>query len=220
MAERERHSLTILQLAQPVRGERLDRAFTASVARFERLTARGPLKGYRGQLLAEARAAYEGLRRQGQAGTGGLRGVKLSSSVVSLRARTVEGIRGQGSEAGGRLASESRRKDVASMATAEVEDRFCREVIYRLEGELLRCTSRRELLALGQEWGLGTFRANFLMAQVVEAVRGHGLDRQTRTERTFWRRRPGKRMSWKWAAGAAVLLAVAADVLLVRWLGR
>ena len=86
MAEQERHSLTVLQLAQPVRGERLERAFTASVARFERLTARGPLTGYRGQLLAEARAAYEGLLRQGQAGTRSLGGIKLSTSVVGLRA--------------------------------------------------------------------------------------------------------------------------------------
>ena len=55
--------LTILQLAASVDGATLDRAYGATVARFERLTVRGPLRYYRNDLLEAAAQAYEGLKR-------------------------------------------------------------------------------------------------------------------------------------------------------------
>lgn len=99
---------------------------------------------------------------------------------------------------------------------AEVEDRFCLSVIYRLEGDFIRYSARQELLGLARQMQIHPFRANLLMAQIVEAVRRHRLYESIGNESI--QIEPQSRQSggiWL-VLGAAIFLAVLIDALLIR----
>ncbi len=171
----------VLQLEGRATADSIERAYAASRTRYLRLTARDPLHYYRRRLLNDAEAAYRRLRTpsapivparksilQQQAAKKTsldfrtpLRSAVTEKNLIASRPLTVTArtLLGQ------RELKRSKREE------ALIEDDFCREVFYRLEGDLLRYTSRRELLGLAQQFGLHPFRANFLMAQIVECVR-------------------------------------------------
>ena len=180
----------ILHLRQPGEKETLDRAYRLSVARYTRLTRRGPLSFYRNVLLADARSAYLSLisslpmkpnsttpairkeRRQNSKPLceSPLSQVKiLPSEPVQLKSRSIKDIR---------LGSTRTKTD-----QAQLEDAFCREVLYRLEGDLIRYTSRQQLLQIANDAGLHLFQANLLIAQIVESVRQHKLYKPSRDEK-------------------------------------
>jgi len=105
------------------------------------------------------------------------------------------------------------------------EDEFCREVIYRLEGDMIRFDSRRELLQIAEDKGLNMFRANMLMAQIVESVRQNKLYEPTVSERQLLKRQgfkvrvPGGGIK-AWLMLVIIGLAVLIDVWLIRYLSR
>ena len=110
---------------------------------------------------------------------------------------------------------------VAQRGKAKVEDDFCLEVIYRLEGDLIRYDSRRELLQIARDRKIHLFRANMLMAQIVEAVRQHKLYEPAPAEmRLKQPARKQRSVIKRLILTMAVVLAVIADVLLIRWFGR
>lgn len=194
----------ILQLRGPVEPDRLTQAYNRSRERFLRLTARGPLRFFRSELLADARRAYQSLRSPS---------VRLSSrpmSLLSRRVRSVGELRRRGDS--------SDEKEVTQKALRE--DAFCREVIYRLEGELIRFDSRRELLQIATEWNIGLFQANMLIAQIAEAVRQHKL-----YEGSVGATAGQERVKSRWYGVGYILLAGAAlaviiDLLVIGWLGH
>lgn len=250
--------LVILQLRRPVAGKSLERAYKCSCARYERLTARGPLRYYRRDLLTEAHRAYQTLKypyqaRPAQEGSNRL-GVPKSQSVVaknavrqnrldslknpvrsevkndtrpiltrkllSLSARRVSQWQNQRN----RITEQDLTQADAELAArrqALIEDEFCREVIYRLEGDMVRYDSRRELLQIAAEQKIHLFRANMLIAQIVESVRQNKLYEPAPNELRL-RQSAGKQPSVmkRLVLIMAVVLAVIADVLLIRWLGR
>jgi len=185
--------LTILQLTEPINPQRIEQAYRSSRARYMRLTARGPLRFYRSDLLAAVERAYRNLKDPT---------TKISAQPLSLLARQVAG---QSQIAKNHLYNSTKPpvksavkensilpERIASITTrpnqkpsvphtddqrtkAQIEDNFCREVIYRLEGDLIRYDSRRELLRLAAEWHIHLFQANMLIAQIVETVRQNKL---------------------------------------------
>jgi len=185
--------LTILQLTEPINPQRIEQAYRRSQARYMRLTARGPLRFYRSDLLAAVERAYRNLKNPTP---------KISAQPLSLLARQVAG---QSQIAKNHLYNSTKPpvksavkensilpERIASIPTrpnqkpstphtddqrtkAQIEDNFCREVIYRLEGDLIRYDSRRELLRLAAEWHIHLFQANMLIAQIVETVRQNKL---------------------------------------------
>ena len=254
--------LVILQLRRPVAGKPLERAYRCSRARYERLTARGPLRYYRRDLLTEANRAYRALQHPNQAllTQGGLdrAGVPKSQSVVaknaarqrmldalkapvrsevklnpkpiltgkplSLKARQVSQWQEKQTCQSNRITEEDLAQADAKLAArrqALIEDDFCREVIYRLEGDLLRYDSRRELLQIARDRKIHLFRANMLMAQIVEAVRQHKLYEPAPAE--IMLKQPARKQRSvikRLVLTMAVVLAVIADVMLILWLGR
>jgi len=153
------------------------------------------------------------------------KGTILSSAALAVTGRTVAALRRAGSTVGAGVHSREQRSGESSRSSnkvqgqrqqrALVEDRFCREVIYRLEGDLIRYDSRRELLQIAYERGIGLFRANMLIAQIVEAVRSHRLYKPGRSERRF-RRGGGLGLGGLMlAAGLALLI----DIVLICLLG-
>ena len=253
-------NLVILQLRRPVAGEPLERAYRCSRARYERLTARGPLRYYRQDLLTEAHRAYRalkephqdllkpwGLKRSQQAGSPSvvaknaarqriLNSLKtsapsevkhrsfLSGKPLSLEARSITHWQDKQRRQSSRLTEQDLVQADAKLAErrkALIEDDFCREVIYRLEGDLLRYDSRRELLQIAKTRSIHLFRANMLMAQIVEAVRQHKLYVPTSAEmRPNQAARNSRSVIRRLVLTVAVVLAVIADILLIRWLGR
>ena len=263
-----RSHCTILQLSGPVDAHRLERAYQTSKARYRRLTARGPLRYYRQDLLDDTEKAYRSLRRQlteretrdhtqrgadspgffsrvlsvvaRRAAEQGLdrpakaptassvrKGCILPAQPKTLRARTVAHYaqETQADKAVGVDTAPDRR------ARAAREDDYCRQVIYRLEGDLIRYDSRRELLALASEAGIELFRANMLIAQIVEAVRQHKLyaDKGSRGRSVRRldagqdscpppRRRRGLRTAI--VVGTVITLALLVDAVLLHWLGK
>jgi hypothetical protein len=233
-------SMTVLQLSGAVEPKAIERAYRASVARYERLTQRGPLQFYRRELLADAEKAFESLRRGGcdhprietpsllrrRAEQMGLPvanghppvraseriGPILAGQAEKIRSRSVQFLRDTPAEA-----AKSERDQ------AIIEDHFCREVIYRLEGDLIRYTSRCELLKIAADWEIPLFHANMLIAQIVEAVRHNKLYDIGRREKEFWlppRPQNDKRRRIILLATALLTVAVAAESwLLYRWFG-
>jgi hypothetical protein len=90
--------------------------------------------------------------------------------------------------------------------------------LYRLEGDLIRFDSRRELLQIARQWQIDTFRANMLMAQIVEAVRQHKLYEPRAAEKPAPQKTTKSRKGL--IIGAAITLAIILDVLLIRLLGK
>jgi hypothetical protein len=191
--------LTILQLPEVFNSHQLETAYQKSRLRYERLTKRGPLRFYREQLMRDAERAYRSLKRP--AGSvpvlDGERPRVLSQRVpVELR-------KGE---------AEEKSKQV------EREECFCRETLYRLEGDLIRYESRRELLQWAYEHQIPLFRANLLIAQIVESVRQNKLYKTSSVPKGKGK---GKRkLSLKAVLFSAAILAVVVDILLIVFLGR
>lgn len=216
--------LAILQLAHRVAGAELETARRESIRRYERLTARGVLRYYRPALLRDVEHAYHALQGRHRPAAGPVSllaeraatmskpvdsrppmsntitdGSILPNEVAKLKGRSIAHLRG-----------DSERSD---RQEALVEDDFCRGVMHRLEGGLLRYESRRELLELAGQHGIRPFRANMLMAQITEAVRRNKLyapaDQKRKSDRG---RHTG---AWLLLAGALVVAAII-DWLLIR----
>ncbi|MBN2210679.1 MAG: hypothetical protein JW709_04710 [Sedimentisphaerales bacterium] len=182
-------ALTILQLNRTPDPQRLEQAYLASRKRYQRLTRNGPLKFYRHKLLAETINAYRILRDP--------RTPPTTNATPSIRARY------------------ARKYHSPPRTKAQIEDDFCREVIYRLEGDLIRFDSRRELLQLAHDEGIAVFRANMLIAQIVESVRTHGAFDSPIKDVAF---RPRRKFHLRTALYIAVAAALMIDLLLVGWL--
>ncbi len=254
--------LVILQLRRPVAGEPLECAYRASRARYERLTARGPLRYYRQDLLTEVQRAYRSLKQQNQTlmtprgldypGVPGSQSVVAKNAArqraldalktrifpenqlhpkpilpgkpISLTARRVSYWQNKQKGQSHRITEQDLSQadtKLAQRRQALIEDDFCREVIYRLEGDLLRYDSRRELLQIAHNQQIHRFRANMLMAQIVEAVRQHKLYEPTSVEMQRNQTAPQSRsFIRRLVLSTAVVLAVIADVWLIRRLGR
>ena len=265
MSKLSRH-YRILQLAGPVSPANLEQAVAASRHRYMRLTARGPLRFYRHDLLADTERAYRALcqppadnhhpkktwlARQTHKQNLDLSKPPVNSPVktrnflkgyeITLNARTLAGTPTQSSKSkfnvhlpdqrvarNARLANNEPRPSASGLrATAEkisgkndrlmppqsdaeknrMEDDFCREVIYRLEGPLLRYRSRRELLYLAARNHIHPFRANMLMAQITESVRQHQLDKPKNKEK--------QKTSWLLLTTAALLLIALINILIL-----
>jgi hypothetical protein len=206
--------LTILQLTHPVTPDRLDMAYQRSQLRFLRLTCRGPLRFYRNDLLTAVQRAYKALKPSfgptDAKGSPQMLTTRLSAQPLSLLARRVanqeqipnrppvksaikNGVFLSDKTAAGRFGLPPKQPEITSTNRKkqdQVEDQFCREVIYRLEGDLIRFDSRRELLGLADNWNIPLFQANLLIAQIVESVRQNKLylpspaERKTRSPRS------------------------------------
>ena len=147
----------------------------------------------------------------------------LASRPLTVTARTVAGRR----DVASRCTSGSRPCSARSLSKRDqalIEDDFCREVFYRLEGDLLRYSSRRELLALAQQSGVHLFRANFLMAQIVECVRQSRSQKSGVRNQEFESSSQEKKMNesflnWRrvmlWAGLIGLVLLLYLDALLL-----
>ena len=152
------------------------------------------------------------------------KGTILSNETIRLKSRTLHELRrnaAAGSGGGARPADESEASNPSKESGREkalIEEEFCREVIYRLEGDMIRFDSRRELLQIAEEREIHLYRANMLIAQIVEAVRQNKLYEPSPAERRIINRDDsgGWRLKTVVAAGI-VLLAVVIDVLLIRY---
>lgn len=105
----------------------------------------------------------------------------------------------------------------SSRQQALIEDDFCREVLYRLEGDLIRYRHRQELLELARFMGLHAFRANFLIAQIVECVRRRGSSAERSAGESSRHKKAARRdgaVVWSWPR----LRNIAALVFLVLFL--
>ena len=217
--------LAILQLAHRVAGRDLENARRESIRRYERLTARGVLRYYRPALLREVEHAYNALRHPD---THSARTSSLLAQRAATMARSVDSkpamsnaitdgsiLPNEVAQLKGRSVAHLRSSsDRSDRQVALVEDDFCRAVMHRLEGGLLRYDSRKELLAIADHDGIRQFRANMLMAQITEAVRRNKLYVATRDKS----RKGSKRRAtgvWLLLAGALVVAAII-DWLLIR----
>jgi hypothetical protein len=232
--------LTILQLSGEAEPDRLERAYRASVARYERLTRRGPLQFYRRELLADAQRAFESIRRgentnpdpprpsllRRRAEQTGLPGPDTRQPIVSSQ-KMGQILAGQPEKIHSRSVKGQREIPapadpiVSERDKVLTEDRFCREVIYRLEGDLIRYSSRCDLLRIAQAWQIPQFHANMLIAQIVEAVRHNKLYEISGREKQFWSPTcptPHSRRGVFILAGLLLAAALAAEAwLLRRW---
>lgn len=220
--------LEILQLSHLVGGDELEKARQMSLRRYERLTAKGVLRNYRRALRGDVERAYEALRNAESYSQPELKPRKLSllarraaglgqstdekpamsnrigedsvlaDDLKALKGRTIAYLRGKAG------AGDSHK--------AWAEDDFCRGVLHRLEGGLLRYDSRQELLAMAAEKGIHAFRANMLMAQIGEAVRRNKVGT---VDGNNDQRVGNKKLKLMMAAVAA---AVVIDLLVIRYL--
>jgi len=225
---------SVLQVSPQISGDRLERAWHLCRARFVRLTAKGPLRFYRHDLLKQADNAYRSLCRP----------VRSSgSSHESLLARQVKRRPGlaQGFPpaavnssirtgtileqkplplAARELKKPTKLRENHRQATAKIEDQFCLEVLYRLEGDLLRFSCRRELLKLAQRARIHAFRANMLMAQIIESVRQYKLYELSEVEKEMGAEKKAAVHKYRGGKRPRLVLGLAAlciviDVLIV-----
>ena len=246
--------LQVLQLTEPQGEDHLELAYKLSQARYLRLTRRGPLKFYRHDLLQETERAYRELKKSLEANEVKINpyrkadyiknppSVRARQAAMEARAplvknRVKSAVKTGTILLGAPLKLKSRslnhlRNNTLSDSTepderrrAMIEDEFCREVIYRLEGDMIRFDSRRELLQIAADKELNMFRANMLMAQIVESVRQNKLYEPTDEERQLLKGQkvkvssPGRRL--KVAVAMVIIgLAVVIDVLVIRYLSR
>jgi len=238
-----RDYLTILQLSAPASTEKLDRAYQRSKLRFLRLTQRGPLRYYRKDLLAAAEKAYRqlkqpttviserpmSLRARQVAKQGGRTSKPALSSFISkkycffdkierLPERTglhrYTGLQSRTDyKRGNSINSVPQPQPDKTRQRVYREDLFCRQVIYRLEGELIRYDSRQDLMVLARDLYIGKFRANMLIAQIVESVRQHKLYQPTPKEQHLQKRKSNLSL-----VILAVVLAVMIDIILILFL--
>lgn len=225
--------LATLQISHVGAGSALEKARRQSVARYERLTSRGPLRWYRKSLLADVERACRALQRSESETQPEV--VHRTKSVLARRAagmdRSVDDkvpmkngitdgsiLKDDLTILKGRTISYLRAKaDRSDRAVAVAEDEFCRTVMHRLEGELIRYSSRQELLQIAAEDGIGQFRANMLIAQITEAVRQNKLYQLSAKEIAAVGNK--KRAGGKVLVVLGIIAAVVvADLLLVRYL--
>lgn len=174
--------LTILQLREGNDIDALEKAYRSSRARYRRLTSRGPLRTYRSHLLRATENAYYHLKhptppiRQ--------RPESLLSRQVSHQRQMEADRRPSINRSTGPYHFNSANNlhpftpadtPMTAQQKNQIEDDFCKEVIYRLEGDLIRYSARQELLQIAHTKGISPFQANLLMAQIVQAVRQHRL---------------------------------------------
>ncbi len=182
----------ILQCPDQARPEELDRARQLSKARYTRLTANGPLKFYRNELLKETDRAYKLLSQP----DGVLKHKPLSllarqvkqsgGTVESLKPGVKSSVKTTNLFADRPKSSQPQTENaISKKEMAFIEDEFCKEVLFRLEGDLIRFSSRRELLNIASDKGIHLFRANLLMAQIVESVRQHKLYEPSEEEKNI-----------------------------------
>ena len=218
----------VLQLNNADSGEQIERAYHASIARYQRLTKRGPLKFYRKELINDVEKAYETLKKQGQTQNhrqnthsvtekyAKIRNLSYRTTTAGLRAISHGGLVNLTAR---RLPNKSRNvsqnaenydcKTHRTTEATQTEDAFCKEVIYRLEGDLIRYDSRKELLKIAADRDIGLFKANMLIAQIVEAVRQNNLYEPSSRERE------AKKHDIKTRAGTlGILIAVVAALTL------
>jgi hypothetical protein len=206
--------LNILQLRHPAEGTELEQAYKYSCLRLLRLTSRGPLQYYRSDLLSEALRAYQGLKQPTP---------QLDHRPMSLLARRVAN---QPRSSNNHTNTYSQPGRSRTWQKAQIEDNFCREVIYRLEGDIIRFDSRKELLALAKKWNIGLFQANMLIAQIVESVRQNKLYQPSIQERNFLKANKITKHAKKSSRRLgliiiiAVILAGLADLLLIKTLAN
>lgn len=178
-------SHSVLQVSRGTAGHTLEGAWQRCRARFMRLTSKGPLKFYRHDLLKEADNAYRVLSAPPERPLHQsvlTRNLKPRSTAnkppIKSSIRTGSILKHHPLPVAGREV-----KNVTAQAQAKIEDQFCMEVLCRLEGDLLRFTCRRELLQLSLKAGIHGFRANMLIAQIIESVRQHDLYEPTDEEK-------------------------------------
>ncbi|MBN2374874.1 MAG: hypothetical protein JXD22_00635 [Sedimentisphaerales bacterium] len=113
---------------------------------------------------------------------------------INLQGRSIgywQGRANQESRAQGFAGTGQEARQLSEPDKTAIEDAFCREVICRLEGDLIRYDSRLELLWIARQGEIHPFRANMLMAQIVEAVRQKKLYVASRREMQLWRKGSG-----------------------------
>lgn len=163
--------------------------------------ADGEGRGTRGFVSGEAgtagRKSVVGRRAEqlGKAG-GGISGrISLTRErKIDLQGRSIrywQERANQESRAQGFAGSGQEARQLSEPDKTAIEDAFCREVICRLEGDLIRYDSRLELLWIARQSEIHPFRANMLMAQIVEAVRQKKLYVASRQEMQLWRKGSG-----------------------------
>jgi len=226
--------LSILQLTRPVSPQQLETAYKRSRTRYMRLTSRGPLRFYRRDLLDAVERAYKSLKQPSP---------QISARPLSLLARRAAEIAPLPPKPPVKSISEntslfpanlphiqfdknvqsSEHRNDQKHSQIQLEDQFCREVIYRLEGDLIRFDSRRELLKLAQQTNIPVFRANLLIAQIVQAVRKHKLFEPLPSERLQddsdnTNKKKSRPRHLLLITALAVLLAALIDWLIIRHL--
>jgi len=226
--------LSILQLAQPVSPQQLEAAYKRSRTRYMRLTSRGPLRFYRRDLLDAVERAYKSLKHPSS---------QISTRPLSLLARRAAEIAPLPPKPPVKSITEnnslfpvdlqkiqldknaqlSNRHNDQKRSQIQIEDQFCREVIYRLEGDLIRFDCRRELLHLARHWNIPLFRANLLIAQIVQAVRKHKLyepypDERLQCKSGITDKKKSRPRHLLLITALAVLLAALIDWLIIRHL--
>ncbi|MCF7957128.1 MAG: hypothetical protein K9M57_01630 [Phycisphaerae bacterium] len=178
----------ILQIIAPADDAIVIMAHKCCHERFLRLTARGPLKFFRHDLLAAADRALRVLKKPR---------TFVAPKPMSLLARRVAAsprktldnkparsdISSKSILTGRPLEINARLLQTTPKEQALTEDRFCCEILYRIEGDLIRFDSRQELLDLAGQWKIPLFRANMLIAQIVQSVRHYQLYQPTDRER-------------------------------------
>lgn len=110
---------------------------------------------------------------------------------ISLQGRSIrywQERANQESQAQGFAGTGREERQLSEPDKTTIEDAYCREVICRLEGDLIRYDSRLELLRIARQWEIHPFRANMLMAQIVEAVRQEKLYVASQREMQLWRK--------------------------------
>ncbi len=223
------NTFSILYLDESARPEDVETAYRKRRAQFVALTARGPLRHYREKLLAGAENAYNELKQHRDEQQIRERPQSLLSRKVANFRQELRSPLPKSPWKSERIVPESLPAKIARQRRgieknvlegtadrAEVEDRFCLLVLYRLEGDLIRYTARQELLGLARKMEIHPFRANLLMAQIVESVRQHKLHE---TPQAAFQANVSGKSFWKWLlAGAAVLTACIIDVLIIGWM--
>ena len=161
---------TILQLTSPATTDQLEMAYRRSRDRYIQLTSAGPLRYYRNDLLAAVERAYWGLKQPVLVNLNqplSHLGLKVAGSFpVSSKAPVKSAVKKATlltGHAGKRKNTEYEQRlkqqtSIDKQKQAHLEDEFCRQVIYRLEGDLLRHDARGELFQLANRLHIQPFR--------------------------------------------------------------
>ncbi len=176
---------------------RIEKAYKRSCDRILRLTSRGEMKYFRTDLLKDLRCAYESLKLSIQPSPAPDKPKKRPMSLLTkqtLKLGRRYNITRQkppvksfttGASIIPKDCPDNKRThngwaiyeddQQIKKTKLQLEDRFCREIILRLEGDLIRYDARGELMQLAKDWKVPLFRANMLLAQIIEAIRTNNL---------------------------------------------